>query len=847
MKFKILQIVLIVITMMMFSEVVSAQGGALPLNNSVTGNITSTIPDVWDITTTADGLLRLTLHATAPADLYLTLYDNDGTTVLGNQIESFNNSFVTLSADGLAPGTYHVKIKPFSTAFGAYTLADSLFTTVLAIDAEPNGTRATAVTLAQNNSTTGHAGYYYNNKRDTADWYKVTTNSDGLLRVYLTTARGSIYSNNPLDVNVTLYDNDGTTPLGFMEVFNANGPASNIITTDGLAPGTYYLKVQPFSANEFANYTISDSLILTPVITDAEPNGNRSLALTIPLNGSASGHLGYYYNNDRDTADWYKVTTTADGLLRVYLASARGSIYSNNPLDVNVTLYDNDGTTPLGFMEVFNANGPASNIITTDGLAPGTYYLKVQPFSTSEFANYTISDSLIMPVFDTDAEPNGNRSLALTIPLNGSASGHLGYYYNNNRDTADWYKVTTTADGLLRVYLTSARGGVYSNNTLDVNVTLYDNDGTTQLGFMEVFNANGPASNIITTDGLAPGTYYLKVQPFSTSEFANYTISDSLLLPIITTDAEPNGTAATAVVIPPNVATSGHLGYYYNNRRDSTDWYKITIGSAGFLHLTLKSTRGSIYSNNTLDMMLYVYNSDASTLQGSVEIFNGAGPATGTLNLNTLPAGTYYIKVTNFSSSQFSNYTFSDSTVEAGPLPVRFIDFNGTVHAGQASLHWSTATELNNKGFEVEKSMDGSIFSSIGFVNGNTNSSVNNNYSYTDFKVLSGFNYYRLKQVDLDGNFRYSSTIRLDFKNFGWAIMGNPVTSNTWIQLQLAKTSVVDVQVMGADGRIVKSIHKGTMDIGTYSMPLNTGNLAPGTYIVRLIVDKISFIKRVIK
>ena len=713
MKFKILQIVLIVITMLMFSKVVLAQGGALPLNDSVNGKITSITPDVWDITTTADGLLRLTLHTTAPADLYLTLYDNDGTIVLGNQIESYNNSYVTLSADGLAPGTYHVKIIPLATAFGSYTLADSLFTTVLAIDAEPNGTRATAVTLAQNNSTTGHTGYYYNNKRDTVDWYKVTTNADGLLRVYLTTARGSIYSNNTLDVNVTLYDNDGTTHLGFMEVFNASGPASNIITTDGLAPGTYYMKVQPFSTNEFANYTISDSLILPP--------------------------------------------------------------------------------------------------------------------------------------FGTDAEPNGNRSLALTVPLNGSASGHLGYYYNINRDTADWYKVTTNADGLLRVYLTTARGSIYSNNILDVNVTLYDNDGTTQLGSMEVFNANGPASNIITTDGLAPGTYYLKVQPFSANEFANYTISDSLILPIIATDAEPNGTPATAVVIQPNIATSGHLGYYFNNRRDSTDWYKITTGSAGFLHLTLKSTRGSIYSNNTLDMMLYVYNSDASTLQGSVEIFNGAGPATGMLNLNTLPAGTYYIKVTNFSSSEFSNYTFSDSTVEAGPLPVTFIDFNGIVHADQASLHWSTATELNNKGFEVEKSIDGSLFSSIGFVIGNTNSSLTNNYSYTDNKVLSGFNYYRLKQVDMDGNFRYSSTIRLDFKNFDWAIMGNPVTSNTWIQLQLAKTSVVDMQVISADGRMVKSIHKGKMDLGTYSMPLNAGNLAPGTYFVRLIIDKVRFMKKIIK
>ena len=712
MKRKFLPVVLIIAVFSGLCEIVNGQGGTLPLNNSVTGSLTSATPDIWDVTTTSDGLLRLTFSTTSPADLFLTLYDNDGVTAISGTVESFNNSTVTISADGLAPGTYHAKIVPFSTSFGAYVLADSLFVPALA--------------------------------------------------------------------------------------------------------------------------------------NDAGPNGNRTSAVTITQNGSTTGHVGFYYNNLRDTTDWFKVTTTADGLLRIYLSSERSSIYSSNTLDVNVTLYDNDGTTQLGFMEVFNGNGPGSNIITTDGLAPGTYYVKVQPFSTSEFAVYTLSDSLILPSIVTDAEPNGSRSSALVLPLTGSASGHLGYYYNNLRDTADWYKVTTNADGLLRVYINTTRGSVYSNNPLDVNVTLYDNDGSTQLGLVEAFNGNGPATGLITTDGLAPGTYYLKVQPFSANEFANYTLSDSLILTPVLTDAEPNGTAATAIAIPLNATSTGHAGYFYNNQRDTTDWYKLTTPAAAFLHLYLNTQRGSVYSNNPLDMMLTLYNSDGVTQAGSVEAFNGNGPASAQLNFASIPAGTYFIKITNFSASEFANYTLVDSS-GAGPLPVTLVDFTGSISGNQALLHWSTAAEINNKGFEVEKSMDGQTFTGIGFADGSGTSSLKNNYSFIDTKVLSGANYYRLKQVDMDGNFTYSFTIRLNYKNFNWKVVGNPLTGNSRIQLQLANTSVVAIQLISMDGKVLQSAHLGAVSEGTISIALNTGNLPRGTYVLRLMVNDQSFSKTIIK
>ncbi len=215
--------------------------GVLPLNGGINGNLTSATPDIYTVTTNADGLLRLTLKAVSPADLNFILYDNDGTTALSATQESYNNSIATVIVDGLAPGTYKVQVSPYNaTSYGAYTLSDSLFTTPLANDVEPNGDMATAVALAQNGSATGHVGYHYNNQRDSTDWYKVTTTADGLLRVYLSTRQGSIYSTtatNPLDVNIWLYDGDGTTQLGSAEVYSGSRPGVEPDNSGRSGPG----------------------------------------------------------------------------------------------------------------------------------------------------------------------------------------------------------------------------------------------------------------------------------------------------------------------------------------------------------------------------------------------------------------------------------------------------------------------------------------------------------------------------------------------------------------------------------------------------------------------------------
>ena len=121
--------------------------------------------------------------------------------------------------------------------------------------------------------------------------------------------------------------------------------------------------------------------------------------------------------------------------------------------------------------------------------------LKINTYYNNGFAPYRLSDTLYQPAQANDKEPDSTRALALTLAQNSSATGHIDYYYNNHRDSADWYKITTTGDGLLKLTLTTY-------NTQYVNAYLYDNDGVTQLNYN---NTNGTID--IVTEGLGAGTY----------------------------------------------------------------------------------------------------------------------------------------------------------------------------------------------------------------------------------------------------------------------------------------------------------------------------------------------------
>jgi len=207
----------------------------------------------------------------------------------------------------------------------------------------------------------------------------------------------------------------------------------------------------------------------------------------------------------------------------------------------------------------------------------------------------------------------------------------------------------------------------------------------------------------------------------------------------------------------------------------------------------------------------------------------------------------YYVTNAGSKGSNSNYIGVDDFKYTASTLPVTFLSFNGMVKNAEALLNWATATEINNKGFEIEKSLDNQHFSTIGFVAGKGNTSSNAYYNFTDIKLVSGANFYRLKQIDMDGRFTYSSVIKLDYKNFAWQITGNPSANNAWVILQLDKPAKVSLQIVSLSGHVVSTINKGSLQNGTYSIPLNTHNYSAGMYIVRLLVDENIYSKKIIR
>lgn len=178
-------------------------------------------------------------------------------------------------------------------------------------------------------------------------------------------------------------------------------------------------------------------------------------------------------------------------------------------------------------------------------------------------------------------------------------------------------------------------------------------------------------------------------------------------------------------------------------------------------------------------------------------------------------------------------------------LPASLINFQGHLNNNQILLNWSTASEHNSKNFDIEKSTDGSHYYLVGSQVGAGNSTSQRNYSLTD-KQVSELNYYRLKMVDIDGNFQYSQTILI--KDPGarqnvW-VLNNPF--NTVIKLRFAKSAhLVQCNLVNASGANVNQ--KSFGDAIEVIMDLKDIHLAPGVYFLRTNVDGQFFIRKLVK
>ncbi len=183
------------------------------------------------------------------------------------------------------------------------------------------------------------------------------------------------------------------------------------------------------------------------------------------------------------------------------------------------------------------------------------------------------------------------------------------------------------------------------------------------------------------------------------------------------------------------------------------------------------------------------------------------------------------------------------------PVPVELAEFNCyMLQCNSVRLNWKTITEVNNYGFDVERTMtnDGESHSSIvngqwekiGFVQGSGNSNSPKNYSFTDNKPGSGKVAYRLKQIDINGDFKYSNVVMADLLSPGRFDLSqnypNPFNPLTTISYQLSKFSHTTLKVYDVLGNVVATLVNEEKPAGTYEVTWNAGNLSSGVYFYQL-------------
>ena len=266
----------------------------------------------------------------------------------------------------------------------------------------------------------------------------------------------------------------------------------------------------------------------------------------------------------------------------------------------------------------------------------------------------------------------------------------------------------------------------------------------------------------------------------------------------------------------------------------------------------------SAVDNASLDSIIFYYTTAELSVWGAkipnlkVLQVNDGVSFTAPLNSGNAVLLTPIVDTTKFKTD--SVYTFKVYTKGLGTfmlvdpntaLPLNMISFKGSLRENIAGLTWSTSNEFNTSGFDVERSTDGEHYTTLGWVNSVGKDAVNN-YSYNDKSIVKGNKYYyRLKQVDKDGKFTYSSVVIIAYLGGdNWVnIYPNPVKNNLYIQKQNGSNTNTSIVITDASGKVV---YQNISSLST-TLDIETSTWSRGVYFVKVNSNEGSSTVKIVK
>ncbi len=291
---------------------------------------------------------------------------------------------------------------------------------------------------------------------------------------------------------------------------------------------------------------------------------------------------------------------------------------------------------------------------------------------------------------------------------------------------------------------------------------------------------------------------------------------------------------------------TGYVGYWVKSNRSYVK-VSLILDDLNASGSGVGTNELGVYRNLYPDNEWHLYQwTMHDSLQWDPFIASGNGRIQDPVSVDALAFSAPDSLAMNDTATLYIDYVSFNPTAE---LPVELVAFDSRIDGNNVDLRWITATELNNKGFEIQRRSTDGEYEVLGFVAGKGTTTSPTGYTFRDVVEKPGKYTYRLKQVDFDGTYEYSKAVEVEIIAVPGAYYltqnyPNPFNPNTSISFHIPQSGMVDLAVYNLIGEKVITLVNDFRENGTYNVNVNADHLSSGTYIYRLNVNGQSFTRK---
>lgn len=500
--------------------------------------------------------------------------------------------------------------------------------------------------------------------------------------------------------------------------------------------------------------------------------------------------------NQRDPADyfaWDPVSNQYQSLLSANYARCTQVLFNNK-------LYNPTEVSSIPYFGAINAYNPADNSLTevaTMNPNVGNFNNYQDQLSTNGVTYYNGKFYGMTPSKDYSVPLRGTIyewDTATTVVVNRyDFTDSIGTYPTGNLLLVgnEFYGLTTNvanyATGYPCLFKWNPTTNVLQKKSL---ISQYAFGSPTYSGGKIYFTSESSYLNIYEYDPILDTTIIVYNEPiplFQPGGNWNYTncVAPPTYLQLL--EVIPN--------VAPMLVNSPSAQNICVNTTDSTT-FTITDTDADTMHFQITSSNTGLLPVSNI----------AVTNVGTIYTITYFG--------NTNQTGSAIISLTANDgygdSVRFSFPVNITSTGNCSVLPVTWLSFTGILQNGKTILNWSVAQEKNNAAFVIERSTDGIHWTALFAVVSRGNTSSPSNYNGLDREPIKGINFYRIKQVDIDGRFTYSSTVSVKVSNSKTFFVVYPNPAGDVVNYELlhgGNRVTMNLELSGADGKLLKRFH----------------------------------------